>query len=93
MGALLDGESAGSHLHGEGHTGGVAAVLAVGFGGELKNVKTFQCQVCDCMDEAKQDEVLKNIPAVDYERMNRLSRAASRWASPSDRAATLTMEG
>ena len=43
MGALLDGESAGSHLHGEGHTGGVAAVLAVGFGGELKNVKTFQC--------------------------------------------------
>ena len=43
MGALLNGERAGGHLHGEGHAGGVAAVLAVGFGGELKNVKTFQC--------------------------------------------------
>ena len=29
----------------------------------------YAVQVCDCMDEAKQDEVLKNIPAVDYERI------------------------
>ena len=43
VGALLDGDGPGGHLHGEGHAGGVAAVLAVGFGGELKNVKTFQC--------------------------------------------------
>ena len=43
MGALLDGEGAGGNLHGEGHAGGVAAVLAVGFRGELKDVKTFQC--------------------------------------------------
>ena len=30
----------------------------------------YAVQVCDCMDEAKQDEVLKNIPAVDYERIS-----------------------
>ena len=43
VGALLDGDRAGGDLHGKRHAGGVAAVLAVGFGGELKNVKTFQC--------------------------------------------------
>ncbi len=30
----------------------------------------YAVQVCDCMDEAKQDEVIKNIPAVDYERIS-----------------------
>ena len=30
----------------------------------------YAVQVCDCMDEARQDEVLKNIPAVDYERIS-----------------------
>ena len=43
VGALIDGQGTGSDLHGESHAGGVAAVLAVGFGGQLKDVKTFQC--------------------------------------------------
>ena len=30
----------------------------------------YAVQICDCMDEAKQDEVIKNIPAVDYERIS-----------------------
>ena len=30
----------------------------------------YAVQVCDCMDEAKQDETIKNIPAVDYERIS-----------------------
>ena len=30
----------------------------------------YAVQVCDCMDGAKQDEVLKSIPAVDYERIS-----------------------
>ena len=30
----------------------------------------YAAQVCDCMDEAKQDEVIKGIPAVDYERIS-----------------------
>ena len=30
----------------------------------------YAVQVCDCMDEAKQDEVIRNIPAVDYERIS-----------------------
>ena len=30
----------------------------------------YAVQVCDCMDEAKQDEIIKNIPAVDYERIS-----------------------
>ena len=30
----------------------------------------YAVNVCDCMDEAKQDEVIKNIPAVDYERIS-----------------------
>ena len=30
----------------------------------------YAVNVCDCMDEAKQDEVLKGIPAVDYERIS-----------------------
>lgn len=30
----------------------------------------YAVQVCDCMDEAKQDEVIKGIPAVDYERIS-----------------------
>ena len=43
VGALLNGEGTRGNLHGEGHAGGVTAVLAVGFGGKLKDVKTFQC--------------------------------------------------
>ena len=51
----------------------------LGLGGETvlsRHEKTlvsktlYAVQVCDCMDEAKQDEVLKNIPAVDYERIS-----------------------
>ena len=30
----------------------------------------YAVHICDCMDEAKQDEVLKGIPAVDYERIS-----------------------
>ena len=40
--ALIDGNSALSHLHAECHTGGAAALLTVLLRRQLKNVKTFQ---------------------------------------------------
>ena len=36
----------------------------------LVSTTLYAVQVCDCLDEAKQDEVLKNIPLVDYERIS-----------------------
>ena len=43
VGALLDGQSALSDLHAESHASGAAALFAVGFGGKLENIQTFQC--------------------------------------------------
>ena len=42
VGALINGNSALSHLHAECHTGGAAALLTVLLGRQLKNVQTFQ---------------------------------------------------
>jgi hypothetical protein len=43
MGALVDGNGTLSDLHAESHASGAAALFTVGFGGQLKNVQTFDC--------------------------------------------------
>ena len=56
----------------------------------------YAVQVCDCMDEAKQDEVLKNIANVDYERISERMYVElvyvrhSDSKSPADYAAVVT---
>ena len=45
VGAFGNIDGAGGDLHGKGHAGGVPAVLAVRFRGELEYIKTFECHI------------------------------------------------